>query len=814
MLRFVATASLLAISIVQGASARETHYVDASAPAPGPVDGYLKVGTATSPDGVVLGVDSRSLTLNGKAWMPVMGEIHFVRLPHSEWDSSLAKIKASGVDIIATYLFWNYHEETAGNFNWSGDRDLRKFLELAAKNDLKVIVRLGPWSHGEVRYGGVPDWVVHKLPLRGSDPEYMGYVDRYWAQIAAQLDGLLWKDGGPVIGVQLENEYNLTGRDQGRDHIADLKAMAIRHGLDVPFYTVTGWDGAVYPRGEVVPVFGGYPDEPWSTSAERLPPKETYAFRFDSRVSGDLGAQTAGGTGDADSDMENTPFFGAEFAGGVPTMYRRRPVLEPEDIASMLPVQLGSGVNLYGYYMYHGGRNLISNTTLEENTLIGGYNDTPIIDYDFQAPFGIFGQANPVGAYIRPFHYMLQSYGDQLVPTKVRQPAEVPASASDLETLRWSARSAGETAFVFVNNHVRQYDMADHEDAQFTLKMANKTVTFPSKPVTIGDSAYFIWPVGLDLDGQTLDWASAQPVTRIADGNDVVHVFSATDGIAPEFAFPVGTRVKGGVQKRVGDHLVVSVTNTEKPTVLSMSVPNGKNLTILVLSETDARRLWHVDVDGKERIILTDDQLVTGNEAELEFTSTGDADFAFSVWPKLHGDVKGSLRLSRAKKDGMFWAYKARAEKRTPGVSFTMIREPGEAPPVRIGGIANAAVQPYPEVFGRAAGAWSITLDKDVLEGLDDAYLEIDWAGDIGRIFAGADMIEDFYYDGRNWRIGLRRHAADLADPLTLRVLPLRSDAKVYIDQDLKPQFGENGQVAEVNSMKIDPQYKLTITFP
>jgi len=809
----IAAASLLAIASSQGAMAQEILHVDASAPVSDPVDGYLKVGSATSPDGTVLGVDSNSLTLNGKPWMPVMGEIHFVRLPEAEWDASLAKIKAAGVDIVATYLFWNYHEETPGSFNWSGDRDLRKFVELAQKNGLKVIVRLGPWSHGEVRYGGVPDWMVHELPLRGSDPQYMGFVDRYWGQIADQLKGLLWKDGGPVVGVQLENEYNLTGRGQGRQHIADLKALAIRHGLDVPFYTVTGWDGAVYPRGEVLPVFGGYPDEPWSTSAQRLPPKETYAFRFDSRVSGDLGAQTIGGPGDADSDMANTPFFGAEYAGGVPTMYRRRPVLVPEDIASMLPVQLGSGVNLYGYYMFHGGRNLISRTTLEESTLVGGYNDTPIIDYDFQAPFGAFGQANPVEAYIRPFHYMLQSYGDQLVPTKVRQPEIIPSASNDLATLRWSARSAGDTAFVFVNNHVRQYAMSDHPAVQFSLKLPSKSVTFPSEPVTVRNNAYFIWPVGLDLDGQSLDWASAQPLTRVESGADVLHIFAATDGIVPEFAFPVGTKVRGGNQRKTSDHLLVRVGNPETRPVLTIETPTGKHLKILVLSETDSRKLWHVEADGAQRVVISDDQLVASNDEQLAFTSIDDPDFSFSIWPPLEEGLDANLRVSRPKRDGIFETYSAHAKPRSPSVTYSMIREPGEAPPVRIGGVAGAAVQPYPEAFGRAAGAWTIDISKDALDGLDDAFLKIDWAGDIGRLFAGPEMIEDFFFDGREWRIGLRRHMAALGKPLTLRVLPLRSDAAIYIDDDLKPEFGPNGQVARVNSIGIDPQYRLTVSF-
>src|SRR5439155_25382019 len=133
-------------------------------------------------------------------------------------------------------------------------------------------VRVGPWAHAEVRYGGFPDWVVDAMPTRRDDPQYLGHVARLYGEIGRQLDGLLWKQGGPVIAAQLENEYNLPGPDRGATHILTLKRLARAAGIDVPLYTVTGWDQTLYPSGEVTPVFGGYPDEPWATSTTELAP--------------------------------------------------------------------------------------------------------------------------------------------------------------------------------------------------------------------------------------------------------------------------------------------------------------------------------------------------------------------------------------------------------------------------------------------------------------------------------------------------------------------------------------------------------------
>ena len=167
----------------------------------------------------------------------------------------------------------------------------------------------------------------------------MASVATFYAQISAQLKGLLWKDGGPVIGIQLENEYSARGPLQGEEYILALKKLAIKNGLDVPLYTVTGWDNAVVPKGEVLPVFGGYPDAPWDASVTDLPPNEVYMFRFQSRVAGNM--RNSAVPRESEAEQSDTPFLTAELGGGVQDTYHRRPVIEPDDVAAMVPVMLG-----------------------------------------------------------------------------------------------------------------------------------------------------------------------------------------------------------------------------------------------------------------------------------------------------------------------------------------------------------------------------------------------------------------------------------------------------------------------------------------
>ena len=768
--------------------------VDASAPAPAPLSGVLHLGSHVAPGGISLDANNRYLTLQGQPWLPVMGEFHYSRNPADAWADELRKMKAAGVDIVASYVIWNHHEELQGRFDWSGNRDLRRFVQLAQQAGLKVVVRIGPWAHAEARYGGVPDWVVNAMPTRRDDAEYLHYVERLYGQIGLQLKGLMWKDGGPVIAVQLENEYNLDGPDQGARHIGTLKALARKAGLDVPFYTVTGWDGTVYPSGEVTPVFGGYPDEPWGVTTDELRPKETYAFRFDSRVSGDLGAQTAAtAPGTAETDADKTPFLGAEFGAGLPAMYRRRTLVSADDIASMLPVQLGSGVNLMGYYMFHGGRNPVGRTTLEESTQSGGYNDTPAISYDFNAPLGPDGQQRPVLAKLRPFHAFLHDFGSRLAAMTVRRPDRVSASPADLQTPRWSVRANGDSGFVFFNNHVRQYAMPTFRDVRFSVRLPAGTLVFPSQPITIPHGAYFIWPFNFDMDGTRLNYATAQPLARLDAGREgIVYVFEASEGIAAEFSIgqQVLTMEPGAAPREIG-HAV------------------GRPLRILVLRPDQAQQLVIGELAGRRRLILTQAQ-AWFDASGLQLRSVGESRQHVAIFPALERPAAHGAALRPAPTEGVFQALDLEWPARTPLASFSVLREAGTAPSVMKGGLAGAALQPIPEAF-KAAAAWRITLPRDALEGVDDTLLELDFVGDIARLFAGTRMLDDWYYNGQRWQVGLRHLGRLRSEPLTLTVMPLRADAPIYVDRSHRPDFAGQPQIAQLRGVALKPVYRAAL---
>jgi hypothetical protein len=229
------------------------------------------VSHATSPSGVVFGADSVSLLMGESAdamkrFYAIGGEVHLARLPCAVWREQLLRMKAGGLNSVAVYVFWIHHEEQKGKFDFTGRRDIRRFVTLAQEVGLKVLMRIGPWDHGECRNGGHPDWVLKSCGrLRSTDPQYLSCVSGWYVALARQLRGLFHKDGGPITLVQVDNETT------DWKYLLALRSLAMSVGILPAIYTKTGWPGpsAGYPSDyPMLPFFGGYADEFWAGYAD------------------------------------------------------------------------------------------------------------------------------------------------------------------------------------------------------------------------------------------------------------------------------------------------------------------------------------------------------------------------------------------------------------------------------------------------------------------------------------------------------------------------------------------------------------------
>ena len=452
--------------------------------------------------------DRYGLTMDGRRVCPVMGEIHYSRLPVNEWQQELRKMKDGGVTIVATYVFWNHVEEQEGIFRWDGQRSLRHFLELCKQEELPVVLRMGPFCHGEARNGGIPDWVFTKgCKTRSEDRVFLGFAENLYRQIFTQVQGLQWKDGGPVIAAQFDNEYRGRG-----SYLMALKKIALDAGFDLPFYTRTGWPelATPVPFGEMLPLYGDYADGFWDRTLGETDGNYYKAFNFKAfRSSTAIATEQIDYSQSSATSQESYPYFTCELGGGMATAYHRRPYVYPEDAYSMALVKLGSGSNLLGYYMYHGGTNPEGLTTLNENqrTVATNYNDMPVKTYDFQAPLGEFGQTYPQYYMLRPLHLFMQSWGDVLATMDSSFPVSQDLQKGDDSVLRWAVRSEGERGFIFINNYERLQLLSAKRD----VILSACGVTLPK--LTVPSGAMAIFPVNIE----GIRYATAQLVAKRDD---------------------------------------------------------------------------------------------------------------------------------------------------------------------------------------------------------------------------------------------------------------------------------------------------------
>ena len=669
--------------------------------------------------------DRHGLVLDGRRVVPVMGEVHYSRLPVQEWAAEIRKMKEGGVTIIATYVFWNHIEETEGVFDWSGQRNLRRFLELCQAEDMPVVLRIGPYCHGESRCGGIPDWVVATgCKLRSEDVRFLGYTERLYRQIFTQIQGLQWKDGGPVMACQFDNEYGGNG-----SYLMALKGIARRIGFDLPFYTRTGWPELRTPTpfGEMIPLYGDYADGFWDRSIREGAGNYWKAFHFKSFRSSTAIAseQIKNQQETVTQGDEEYPYFTCELGGGMMTSYHRRVYLYPEDAYAMALVKLGSGSNLLGYYMYHGGTNPEGRLTyLNENqrTPVTNYNDLPVKTYDFQAPLGEFGQRNPHYYGLRPLHLFMHDFGQRLAPMEAVFPMGQEAKKGDDSRLRWTYRSKSDElkmkneelrirdeGFVFVNNYERFANLSAKENVQFEVC----GVRFPRKPMTIPAGAMAIFPVNLALpDGHVVDYATAQPVAW--RGGRIW--LERKRGIAAEVS------IDGRVQ-------TVRSTSLERPFA---------------------------------KVGKTELYLISTEEAERLFLETA---------------------------DGVTHTQVLEARK---------VREAGSLRTITIG-VQRVAEEPVDADFEQAA-VYRIALPADA--SARRGLMQIQYRGDVARLYANGRLVGDNFYNGRPFLMGLWRLPEDVGE-LELRILPLQKDMPVYFPREADTTPGE-----AVTSVTVTTQTK------
>jgi beta-galactosidase len=267
--------------------------------------------------------------LNGQPFRLLAGAIHYFRIVPEYWRDRLLKLKACGFNAVETYVPWNMHEPAEGRFEFGGIANLVRFVETAGELGLHVIVRPSPYICAEWEFGGLPAWLLNypNIRLRCNDPVYLEKVDAYYDALLPQLVPLLCTNGGPIIAMQIENEYGSYGNDKA--YLTHLKEGMIDRGIDVLLFTSDGPEDDMLQGGTLPGVlatvnFGSRANEAFAKLLEYQPEGPLMCMEF--------------------------------WNGWFDHWMKPHHTRDAESVAETLREMMDAGASL-NFYMFHGGTN-------------------------------------------------------------------------------------------------------------------------------------------------------------------------------------------------------------------------------------------------------------------------------------------------------------------------------------------------------------------------------------------------------------------------------------------------------------------------
>ncbi|KAJ3321205.1 hypothetical protein HDV06_004548 [Boothiomyces sp. JEL0866] len=354
--------------------------------------------------------NSRSMIIDGKPSLIMAGHVHYIRSTPKMWPDIMKKTKDAGLNAIDTYVFWNQHEAVKGTYDFAGNKDLRGFLQEAQKAGLYVILRLGPYVCAEFNFGGFPEWLkeVPGIAMRTNNQPFMNEMERFVTYIHKYVADLEYANGGPIIMMQMENEYgSIEGdyKEDGKTYINWAANLALSLSSNVQWFMSKQDDVP-----QVLNTCNGWYCDSWVQSrplkSQMLGITELWA-----------GWYKSWGEASPKRPAEDLAFSIARFIarGGIPW------------------ITLGTYI---GYYMWHGGTNFGRNA------------GTPLIttSYDYDAPLNEYGLPNePKYSHSKALHSAINSVADTIL---ANNPVELPGSA----TTDITVFGTGSDAVAFLSN--------------------------------------------------------------------------------------------------------------------------------------------------------------------------------------------------------------------------------------------------------------------------------------------------------------------------------------------------------------------------
>ena len=394
----------------------------------------------------------KTFLLNGKPFVVKAAEIHYPRIPRQYWEHRIKMCKALGMNTICIYIFWNIHEQREGVFDFKGQNDVAEFCRLAKKNGMYVIVRPGPYVCAEWEMGGLPWWLLKKkdIRLREQDPYFMSCVDRFEKHVAEQLAPLTIQRGGPIIMVQVENEYGSYGENKA--YISQIRDTLRKY-----------WD---------------------IKSDNTTPSQQTTLFQcdwnsnFEKNGLDDLTWTMNFGTGAKIDDQfrrlrelrPNAPLMCSEFWSGWFDKWGARHETRPaKDMVAGIDEMLSKGIS-FSLYMTHGG------TSFGHWAGANSPGFAPdVTSYDYDAPINEYGEPTEKYWLLRK---TLQKYSDKKLPA-------VPGKAADIISIPKMTLQNAAPIYMGVDSIAESRDVQTFEE----MNMGYGSMIYNTKLPEIADGS-------------------------------------------------------------------------------------------------------------------------------------------------------------------------------------------------------------------------------------------------------------------------------------------------------------------------------------
>ena len=335
-------------------------------------------------------VGKGTFLLNGEPFIVKAAEVHYPRIPRPYWEHRIQMCKALGMNAVCIYIFWNIHEQKEGQFDFTGNNDVAEFCRLAQKNGLYVIVRPGPYVCAEWEMGGLPWWLLKKkdIRLRERDPYFMERVKIFEEKVGEQLKPLTIQNGGPIIMIQVENEYGSYGED--KPYVSEIRdCLRGIYGKELSLFQCD-----------------------WSSNFEKNGLDDlTWTMNFGTGANIDQQFRRLGEL------RPDAPKMCSEFWSGWFDKWGARHETRPaKDMVEGMDEMLSKGIS-FSLYMTHGG------TSFGHWAGANSPGFAPdVTSYDYDAPINEYGHTTPKFFELRN---MMQKYSDKKLPAVPKVPMPI-----------------------------------------------------------------------------------------------------------------------------------------------------------------------------------------------------------------------------------------------------------------------------------------------------------------------------------------------------------------------------------------------------